>query len=142
MQSIIHICPQAGGSAVYRARALYRTVNDTIEYNDSVVCRQENYFREEQAEWEQFAQLKPIKDKLSLLIFPNPIASILYWHITSEHSDGLISIKDMMGKSLLQENVSAIKKDGSIDLSTLPHGLYLLHYSDRDFITTKKFVKQ
>lgn len=71
MKSIIQISPLARGQAVYRARALYMTVNDTLEYNDSLVCRQLNYFREAQVEWEQKNEIKVNEEKLSLQVFPN-----------------------------------------------------------------------
>ncbi len=142
LESIIHICPQAGGPAVYMARALYMTVNDTIEYNDSLVCRQVNLFKESQEQWEQKAEIKVNKEKLNLLVFPNPFTGILQWRITGEHNDGIITIKDLVGKNIRHENVNADKKEGSLDLSALSKGVYMIHYSDTEFVTTKKIVKQ
>lgn len=142
LQSIIHICPQAGGPAVYRARALYITVNDTIEYHDSLVCMQANFFREAQQQWEQKVTLKVSNEKISLQVFPNPFTGILHWRIIGEHTDGVITIKDMMGKNIINESVATSKKEGSINLSDLTQGVYILQYTDKELITTKKIVKQ
>ena len=31
LKNIIRICPQAGGNAVYKARAIYEMINDSVE---------------------------------------------------------------------------------------------------------------
>jgi hypothetical protein len=142
LESIIHICPQAGGNAVYSARALYRTVNDTMVYNDSLVCRQVGYFREIKEEWERNNTIKEMKETLRLMVFPNPFTGELYWRIVGEHGEGAISIKDVMGKTLLQERVNAEKQEGRLELSDLSSGIYLLQYQDPKFISSKKIIKQ
>jgi hypothetical protein len=142
LESIIYICPQAGGDAVYMARALYTTVNDSIEYNDSLVCRQVNLFRESEAQWELKSDIIVKKEKLSLQVYPNPFTGNIQWRITGEHSDGVITIKDVMGKHIKLESIAASKKEGSIDLSALTQGVYMIQYADKEFVSTKKIVKQ
>jgi allantoicase len=80
--------------------------------------------------------------ELSLLVYPNPFTGILQWRITGEHSDGVITITDVMGKHIKNETITANKKEGSIDLSALTQGVYMIHYSDKEFVTTKKIIKQ
>jgi hypothetical protein len=142
LESIIHICPQAGGNAVYSARALYRTVNDTMVYNDSLVCIQAGYFREIKEEWEKNNPIYNAQDKLRLMVYPNPFTNELFWRIIGEHGEGTIVIKDMMGKSLREERVSAGKQEGLLNLSELSGGIYLIQYRDIKNISTKKIIKQ
>jgi hypothetical protein len=142
LEGIIHICPQAGGNAVYSARALYRTVNDTVVYNDSLVCIQAGYFRDIKEDWELKNPVLEAKEKLSLTVYPNPFTNELYWRISGEHGEGMISIKDIMGKTLRQERVSAEKQEGRLELSDFSGGIYLLQYKDAKFISSKKIVKQ
>lgn len=140
LKSIIHICPQAGGPAVYRARALYMTVNDTLEYNDSLVCRQVNYFREKQEEWEQKAAIKSNKEKFSLYLFPNPVSNLLSI-MFSEETSGEIKITDAMGQIIRLEEIKQQTKQKQIDVRNLPAGLYFIQFSNSKLSSLKKFIK-
>ncbi|MCC7532399.1 MAG: T9SS type A sorting domain-containing protein, partial [Bacteroidia bacterium] len=141
LESIIHICPQAGGPAVFRARALYQTVNDTVIYNDSLVCRDINYYREIQEQWEQKAEIKSNKEKFSLYLFPNPVSnqlSIMF----SEETSGEIKIIDAMGKLIRLEEIKQQTKQKIIEVRNLPAGLYFIQFSNSKLTSLKKFIKQ
>jgi hypothetical protein len=141
LQSIIHICPQAGGPAVYRARALYMTVNDTMVYNDSLICRQANYFRESQEQWEQKAEIKNKKDNLNVYLYPNPAKDKLKVLIDGDNEAGIIKIYDLTGALIADFNVNKNSTNKELDISSLSEGYYMIHFSLGDYNKVKTFVK-
>jgi hypothetical protein len=141
LQNIIHICPQAGGPAVYRARALYMTINDTMVYNDSLICRQANYFRDSQEQWEQKAEVKNKKDNLYLYIYPNPAKDKLKVLIDGDNEAGIIKIYNLTGALVADFNVTKSSTNKELDISALSEGYYMIHFSLGNFNKVKTFVK-
>lgn len=141
LQSIIQICPQAGGPAVYRARALYMTVNDTIEYHDSLVCRQANYFKESQEHWEQKAEIKTKKENLNVYLYPNPAKDKLKVLINGDNEAGIIKIYNLTGAIVADFNISKSSVSKELDISVLSEGYYMIHFNLGDYNEVKTFVK-
>lgn len=141
LQGIIHICPQAGGPAVYRARALYITVNDTIVYNDSLVCREANFFRESQEEWEQKAAIKVKKDDLSVYLYPNPAKDKLMVLFNGDIDAGKIEIYNLTGAIVATFNINKSSKNQELDISPMAEGYYLIHFTLGNYYTVKPFIK-
>jgi hypothetical protein len=141
LQGIIHICPQAGGPAVYRARALYITVNDTIEYHDSLVCRQANFFRESQEQWEQKAEIKIKKDDLNIYLFPNPAQDKLMLLFKGDIDAGKIEIYDLTGAIVATHNLSKSSSNKELDISLMAEGYYLIHFTLGNYYAVKSFIK-
>lgn len=141
LESIIHICPQAGGPAVYRARALYMTVNDTMVYNDSLICRQANYYRESQEQWEQKAEIKNKKDNLNVYLYPNPAKDKLRVLIDGVNDSGNIKIYDLTGALIADFNVTKNSTNKELDISSLPEGYYMIHFALGNYNKVKTFVK-
>lgn len=141
LESIIHICPQAGGPAVYRARALYMTVNDTMVYNDSLICRQANYFRDSQEQWEQKAEIKTKKDNLSIYLYPNPAKDKLKVLIDGDNDAGIIKIYNLTGALVAEFNITKNTSNKDLDISILLEGYYLIHFTLGNYSGVKPFIK-
>ena len=146
LESIIHLCPQAGGNAVYRARAIYQMINDTVDYNDSAVCRNEGYFRQAMQEITEQLSIKQINQKNSnqdfeMALFPNPAKQNLNL-IFNENKTGQIKIFDSLGKLQYSTTIVAPISLLQIDLRQFSNGIYYLQFSCEDVLVNKKFIKQ
>ncbi len=69
------------------------------------------------------------------LLYPNPANTTLF--LKAAH-DGTIKVYDLQGKTVL----NAKANDGSIDISNLPKGMYVLEHKTQGKKTLKKFVKE
>jgi hypothetical protein len=146
LESIIHLCPQAGGNAVYRARAIYQMINDTVEYNDSAVCSKKGYFRQAMEEITEQLSIKPINQRIinqdfEMALFPNPAKQNLNL-IFNENKTGLIKIFDSLGKLQYSTTIVAPVSSLQIDLRLFSSGIYYLQFSCEDLLINKKFIKQ
>jgi len=142
LEGIVHICPQAGGPAVYGARALYMTVNDTIEYNDSLVCRQVNFFRESQERWEQKSVIKAKKENLSVYLYPNPAKDKLYVNFEGDNlQDGVIHFYNALGDRVSSFKIKKDTKITELDIVNLAQGYYLVTFTSDNFKANKRFIK-
>lgn len=85
---------------------------------------------------------RDLKNELehSLTIYPNPASSILNVKLASfnRNSKYEVSISDMFGKQVGQYTLA--QKEGSIDVSALSNGLYLVTITDGTNIASKKVV--
>lgn len=131
----------ADAALATRARALYMTVNDTIEYHDSLVCRQVNIFRESQEQWEQKAEIKNKKDNLNVYLYPNPAKDKLKVLIDGDNEAGIIKIYDLTGALIADFNVNKNSTNKELDISSLSEGYYMIHFSLGDYNKVKTFVK-
>lgn len=75
----------------------------------------------------------------NLKIYPNPARHTL--NITSDLQDGsiVITVFDVTGKQLLSSVVGMVQHQGTIDISTLSPGLYLLQLKSPEGIATIRF---
>ena len=139
LQYLIHICPQAGGPSIYKARALYMMVNDTMVYNDSVVCRNAGYFRESQELLMPELIEKNIKATFS--IYPNPAKDKLVVLIEGKLEEGTINVYNALGK---QVNTFTILKDTQrkeLDINSWAEGFYIITFSSDNFNAQQSFIK-
>lgn len=72
------------------------------------------------------------------LVYPNPAKNTLT--VTLQVSSGVISIHNLMGKLMIQKEIS--KTNSQIDITELPNGIYFLTIKSNGQITTQKIVKQ
>jgi endo-1,3(4)-beta-glucanase len=70
------------------------------------------------------------------LIYPNPVADILYLNSKSESVN--VSIFDITGKILFNAKIS----DNKLDVSNLQKGIYIIKIVGKKGIVLRKFVKQ
>ncbi len=78
----------------------------------------------------------------NLITYPNPVDDVLNIDLSgSENKDGSISIISLEGKVVQKQKIN----DASIvtlNLSQLPHGIYLCRYTNDIEIKTVKIIKQ
>jgi hypothetical protein len=149
LENIIHICPQAGGSAVYKARALYATVNDSIVYEDSTVCSQIGYYRtiKDEIETKIIEAKKEISlsdkstENVSFSLFPNPVKDKLTVKINGEIETGIVKIIDALGKTIFQQDIKKNQKEIFIDANSISDGYYILQIATSNYIVNQKFIK-
>jgi hypothetical protein len=78
-----------------------------------------------------------IKSAASMSILGNPVTDVLT--IQGLHSKGMISVYDMLGKKILNQQVQS--QTISITVGSLKPGIYILHYTDGQQAESGKFVK-
>jgi hypothetical protein len=77
-----------------------------------------------------------------LKVYPNPVGDILNIDLTGmSETEGTLSILNFEGKTMLSRQVN---NEGvlSLDISSLPTGIYLCRYSNAAEIKTVKIIKQ
>lgn len=122
---IAHLCPLAAGAAVFKARDMYALLVDSVWYQDSAICSNEGFARE---------SLNPFAPKIKNQIsepsyfkaFPVPAQNSLNLSFNELKSAASVYLYDMDGKLLLQKNISYNSRNGQLDLSQIPAGVYYL----------------
>ena len=105
-------CPLSGGTAVYRARTLYKFINPFQHYNDELTCLQGGY---------NYKQ-RPNGD-VSKNIFPNPTTgefTIIY----QACSNSKLQILDQIGRVLKVYELSTKQNTFNGNISSLENGIY------------------
>ncbi|MCB0605634.1 MAG: T9SS type A sorting domain-containing protein [Saprospiraceae bacterium] len=82
------------------------------------------------------------RPKLFLSIFPNPTQSFITISLSSNIDlPCYYSVIDMRGQIIVNPT-EMNQKEKNVDISTLPHGIYILQVSTHAGIITEKFIKQ
>ena len=77
-----------------------------------------------------------------LKVYPNPVGDILNINLTGmSETEGTLSILNFEGKTLVNKQVNGVGIL-SLDISSLPTGIYLCRYSNASEIKTVKIIKQ
>jgi hypothetical protein len=115
--AVANQCPAAGGQSVYRARAMLALINDSLEYNDAIVCLQAGIYRE------YFSDTIIPK----FLVIPNPAQDLIEIILVNE-LQGLCSYKiiNAYGQTIRQEKIDCSLKAHSVDISDLLQGVYII----------------
>jgi peptidoglycan hydrolase-like amidase len=71
----------------------------------------------------------------SIIIYPNPSNGLI--HIDGINSNAIIEITSLHGKTLLKNKIN----NGTVDISALPCGLYLITVYGKDFTQTQRLIK-
>ncbi|PHR43427.1 MAG: hypothetical protein COA32_16425 [Fluviicola sp.] len=90
------------------------------------------YFAMDNLEY-QAADASLAENEIDFSVYPNPVNDKL----TIDSKAGIIKLIDLNGKVVFMKNHNAIS---TIEVSTLPKGLYLIHLQTDNQITTKKIV--
>jgi len=90
------------------------------------------------ARWVQTSGIDDIFSN-SISIYPNPVKEELF--ITSENRIEKIEICDIAGRTVETQNFASLQRNTTINLSSLPQGVYLVKvYTDKG-VVTQKIVK-
>ena len=73
-------------------------------------------------------------------IYPNPVFDKLIINLNPAYQNGKINITDISGKEFISQYISALTT--GIDVSSLPSGMYLLHYQNKNISREGKFMKE
>ncbi|MFM7668439.1 MAG: T9SS type A sorting domain-containing protein [Bacteroidota bacterium] len=120
----------SSGSATPQTTFYYDYTDQTWYYTTSNVMVRMNFDP-------SLANIDEVQD-LSFSVYPNPTKDVI--NVLSTFSEGNLSIIDMTGKLLIEQNITSTLN--SIDASELKDGVYYLTMSNGDKTTTKKLVIQ
>ncbi len=76
--------------------------------------------------------------KVNMKIYPNPVTDRIQIAISDEHSVDVIRIYNQIGQEVYQQKYDG----GSIDVSNMPPGIYILEARTEDGVGRNKFVKK
>ena len=120
----------SSGSATPQTTFYYDYTDQTWYYTTSNVMVRMNFDP-------SLANIDEVQD-LSFSVYPNPTKDVI--NVLSTFSEGNLSIIDMTGKLLIEQNITSTLN--SIDASEFMDGVYYLTMSNGDKTTTKKLVIQ
>jgi hypothetical protein len=128
-------CPYKAGISVYRARILVSLLNDTIEYNDDVICLQSGIYRN--------ASL-PVKYNKpdDIQIIPNPASDKISIVLKNGYA-GIcrIIIKDITGRTVMMNKYDCESKNHEMNLQFLDSGCYTVWvYLNDSLMVTRKLI--
>lgn len=75
------------------------------------------------------------------LIYPNPAENVINVKLPGSNSDLRLTIFDLNGLALIDNQIPAGKETYSINVSTLKRGMYFFRISAGNYISTGKFIK-
>ncbi|HRH62860.1 MAG TPA: T9SS type A sorting domain-containing protein, partial [Bacteroidia bacterium] len=128
--SIAEQCPFAGGTAVYKARALYSLINPTKTYNDKLICLNEGVVLRKAF---TLQEQKINNEQNSASIQPNPTNDLLtITYSFSNEKSGKFLVYDLLGKVKFETILEPDKKSESINTKTIPEGIYIYSISNEN----------
>lgn len=79
-----------------------------------------------------------INKKYEMQIYPNPTNNLVTVQLAELPSNGMVNIKDVLGKTLLQQKITSINTE--INVNHLPKGIYYVELVDDSYQYAKKLV--
>ncbi len=136
-ESLAGNCPYLNLDIVHRSRAIVWSKNDTIRYDDSVICAPHGIL---------VKSVKPLvytkrpKSKIEYTVYPNPTKDVFRIAITEIPEKTLtIRISDILGREVYLDKGFENTNRHSVDAKTWQNGIYLLRISDgKNDIFTKQ----
>ena len=88
------------------------------------------------------SKINLLSDDANLVLYPNPVSSVLNINIPEKNIGGRLKITDAFGKTLLTQSI--VSSDAHINVGRFTNGTYLLTIINKDgsVIITSKFEKQ
>jgi pimeloyl-ACP methyl ester carboxylesterase len=83
--------------------------------------------------------VQDISEQNSIKIYPNPAIDKLNLHIPIEHTDGILTIYNLVGQQVYQSLITNI--NNQIDLSNYPNGPYFIVYDKNLIMRYYKIIK-
>ena len=122
LDSISSVCPMLGGNAVFRARSLKINYNDSIYYDDQLLCNQQGVYHGLAAQ-----DTNESKKQEKLILFPNPSSDKLTIFLQSEIKEGYsIEIFNLMGQKVFEKKKCSNTISISLDSFNLSAGTYIV----------------
>jgi hypothetical protein len=118
--SIANQCPLSGGEAVFKARAMVRLANDSLDWDDDQLCTQPELRKESE-------QLQAFGGEHALL-FPNPTKGRLVVKFSKAlTADMQISIRNIHGQRMANYTLLKGIDTFEMDVSSFSDGVYFVH---------------
>jgi len=133
-------CPLLGGNAVFRARSLQATFNDSIYYDDQLLFNQRGvYYRLAQEEQEE----EQLIEREMFMVYPNPNAGLLQIEINKIDGLAQFEIVNTLGQSLLQWQHSDARQSLDLNKLQISSGMYYIRVKQVDGTSMQqKFIYQ
>lgn len=77
-----------------------------------------------------------------LSLYPNPTRGEVYILTDKSYNNTKVSITDLTGKTVHQANLDLSFKRGTLDVSSLPVGVYIIKIDTTEGVITKKLIKK
>ena len=140
LDSISSVCPLLGGNAVFRARSLQATYNDSIYYDDQLLCNQQGvYYRLAQEEQEE----EQLIEREMFMVYPNPNAGLLQIEINKIDGLAQFEIVNTLGQSILQWQHSDARQSLDLNKLQISSGMYYIRVKQVDGTSMQqKFIYQ
>jgi hypothetical protein len=87
------------------------------------------------------ATTKQVEEPTETLVYPNPFGTQLHYTLPGKYTSHVVTVYDFSGKQLLRSVVKNHQANYSLDLSSLPNGLYILDISSGDYHKRVKVQK-
>jgi hypothetical protein len=122
--SLAQHCPMQNYDVVYRSRAIVRSQNDSIDFQDSTLCAQIGITLKQS---KPIAYNKIISRPIVFEVYPNPTRSKIRI-ATSEILKGVSTfiIQDILGRELYSTSKEMTTNVQEIDMSNWSSGIYFL----------------
>lgn len=125
---------------MYRARAMYNLFNDSIYYNDKLVCANAGYFRESQEQL--IPELTKVETKnINFNIFPNPSKNKITILTEGLQGDAQITVYNLMGQLIESFSIQQGSNTKEVDINAWAEGYYSIHCTSVDFAAVKPLIK-
>jgi pimeloyl-ACP methyl ester carboxylesterase len=83
--------------------------------------------------------VQDISEQNSIKIYPNPVIDKLNLHIPIEHTDGILTIYNLVGQQIYQSLITNI--NNQIDMSNYSNGPYFIFYNKNLIMRYYKIIK-
>jgi hypothetical protein len=133
--AIANQCPYAGGLAVYQARAIIHSLNDTVEFDDDALCLLDGVFKQSNKK-----NLKEISQEV--FVRPNPASDLVTVSLLNKE-DGICEIKifDNLGVEVVKKQMNCKDAQIKLDVKSLPSGVYFIKmYNQSSWNFVQKLV--
>lgn len=118
--TIANQCPMLGGNAVYTARALYRLIDEMVEYDDQLLCLPHGII------------VKSIRQQqpTAMILLPNPAKDeVTLWLEQGLDGPGEFVVYNTLGAEVLRLLLEAHAEQHTLGTTSLAPALY--HYQVR-----------
>jgi pimeloyl-ACP methyl ester carboxylesterase len=115
--------------------SLYDDLNSFNDFDDLLQSSTQTNFT-------QFCNsltVQDISEQNSIKIYPNPVIDKLNLHIPIEHTDGILTIYNLVGQQVYQSLITNI--NNQIDISNYPNGPYFIVYNKNLIMRYYKIIK-
>jgi hypothetical protein len=119
-RQLAQLCPLLEPDAVYRSRAIMRLYEDTIFYDDALLCNASGM------EYKSTKQPKA-KPQITCILAPNPAKDYTTLRFSAIPKDQVtISIADIQGRNVYNKSMTLENAEHLIDTKNWNQGLYLI----------------